>query len=132
VFGGACGGVQGTRSSRGGTRDPGEPVGPLPANASVEEQIERLHKQLDGMHAVKKPILGSYEVLSHSNRRQGGMLHTLRVLRFSLSSCGCPVGATMCLKMLILPGCLVQCLCYHSVAAAVLQTVRQCLCARHF
>jgi hypothetical protein len=71
--------VQGTRSSRGGTRDPGEPVGPLPANASVEEQIERLHKQLDGMHAVKKPLLGSYEVLSHSNRRQGGMLHTLRV-----------------------------------------------------
>jgi hypothetical protein len=78
-------------------------VGPLPANASVEEQIERLHKQLDGMHAVKKPILGSYEVLSHSNRRQGGMLLTLRVLRFSLSSSGCPVGATMCLKMLILP-----------------------------
>lgn len=61
-----------TRSSNARTRDPGDPVGPMPEGASVEEKIERLHKQLDGMHAVNKPLLSHYEVLSHSNRRQGG------------------------------------------------------------
>ena len=61
-----------TRSSNPRTRDPRDPVGPLPDDASIDVKIERLHKQLDGMHAVSKPLLGRYEVLSHSNRRQGG------------------------------------------------------------
>jgi hypothetical protein len=88
--------MQATGSRRSGTLDPVEPVGHLPDNASIEEKIERLHKQLDGMHAFKKPLLGIYEVLSHANRRQGGMILVLQVSLFSLSSYECPVGATMC------------------------------------
>lgn len=52
--------------------------------ASIDTKIERLHKQLDGMYAVSKPLLGRYEVLSHSNRRQGG---ACPVLRAALSAC---------------------------------------------
>eukprot|EP00892_Ulva_mutabilis_P002733 jgi/Ulvmu1/12460/UM009_0112.1 len=67
-------GVRGRRgaTTRGVTGDPGSPVGPMPANASVDDKLERIHKQLDGMHAVGKPVLGRFEVLSAQHRRQGG------------------------------------------------------------
>lgn len=59
-------------ASRGVTGDPGSPVGPLPPNASVDDKIERIHKQLDGMHSVGRPVLGRFEILSSHHRRQGG------------------------------------------------------------
>jgi hypothetical protein len=48
------------------------PVQPLPEGAGVEQRIARLHRQLDGMHAYQKPVMGRYAILGHAHRRQGG------------------------------------------------------------
>lgn len=58
--------------SRGVTGDPGSPVGALPPNASLDDKLDRIHRQLDGMYAVGKPALGRFELLGSAHRRQGG------------------------------------------------------------
>eukprot|EP00892_Ulva_mutabilis_P008922 jgi/Ulvmu1/6401/UM003_0029.1 len=67
----------------GGRGDPGSPVGPLPADASVPQLMDRLSRQLDGMHAVGKPVMDKYLPLGEAQRRMGGqgMVQFARDLR---------------------------------------------------
>lgn len=69
---------QSTRSgtyTTAGRGDPGSPVGPPPEGASVPELMDRLARQLDGMHAVGKPIKERFLPLGQAQRRMGGAAH---------------------------------------------------------
>ena len=84
-------------ASGAGRGDPGQPVGPLPADASVPQLMERLSRQLDGMHAVGKPIMERFLLRGDSHRRMGGACSRC-------SPCMRPMHETQCLTMRLCAG----------------------------
>ena len=66
--------VQGSAAKHPHLHHEDDHIKPPPPDASIQDRISYLHRQLDGMHVAKKPIMGIYEVLPHSSRRQGGLI----------------------------------------------------------